>query len=69
MWVELHYIDEETAFSILVDLSDKTLLTFVKKTLVCLVTALKSLVDFLCLCQRKCLKVIGLTWNSQRHKF
>ena len=33
MWVELHYIDEETAFSILVDLSDKTLLTFVKKTL------------------------------------
>nr|VDD56017.1 unnamed protein product [Brassica oleracea] len=49
MWVELHYIDEETAFSILVDLSDKTLLTFVKKTLVCLVTALKSLMDFLCL--------------------
>ncbi|CAH8388897.1 unnamed protein product [Eruca vesicaria subsp. sativa] len=30
MWVELHYIDEETAFSILVDLSDKNLLTLVK---------------------------------------
>ncbi|CAE5978346.1 unnamed protein product [Arabidopsis arenosa] len=30
MWVELHDLDEETAFSILLDLSDKNLLTLVK---------------------------------------
>ena len=30
MWVELHDLEEETAFAVLVDLSDKNLLTLVK---------------------------------------
>lgn len=30
MWVELHYLDEEEAFAILVELSDRNLLTLVK---------------------------------------